>query len=196
MPRSRSPLSGVLSALSDGTRARLARVVSFGLVGGIAFIVDVGAYNVLRATVLDDKPIGAKVVSVALATLVAWIGNRHLTFRAERSRPAVREAMLFGVMNVLGLLIAAACLFVSHYLLGFTSQLADNIAGNGVGLVLGMLFRYWAYRVIVFRPAREPSATPVPSPSPVLPARDRGRDRAGASADARLAVVGTADSRA
>ena len=31
------------------------------------------------------------------------------------------------------------------------SQLADNIAGNGVGLVLGTLFRFWAYRTFVFR---------------------------------------------
>jgi putative flippase GtrA len=138
--------------LPTALRARLTQIVNFGLVGGLAFVVDVGIYNLLRATVLDDKPIGAKVVSVAIATVVAWMGNRHLTFRAERSRPVLREGILFAVMNVIGLLIAAACLFVSHYLLGFTSQLADNIAGNGVGLVLGMVFRFAAYRYIVFRP--------------------------------------------
>lgn len=152
--------------------AGFVRLINFGLVGGLAFIVDIGVYNLLRATILDDKPIGAKVLSVAVATLVAWIGNRQLTFRRERSRPAMREAFLFGVMNVLGLAIAAGCLFVSHYVLGFTSQLADNIAGNGVGLVLGMIFRFLAYRYIVFRPGPvDAAAADLTDPAFISPAR-------------------------
>jgi hypothetical protein len=46
--------------------------------------------------------------------------------------------------------IALACLAVSHYLLDLRSPLADNISANGVGLVLGTLFRFWAYRRFVF----------------------------------------------
>lgn len=125
--------------------------MAFGAVGGVAFIVDIGVYNLLRAGVLEDKPIGAKVVSVAVATVVAWIGNRYLTFRRTRGRAPAREAVLFGAMNVAGLAISAACLFTSHYVFGYTSQLADNIAGNGIGLVLGTAFRYFAYRHIVFK---------------------------------------------
>jgi putative flippase GtrA len=48
------------------------------------------------------------------------------------------------------MLVAVACLAVSHYVLGFTSPLADNVAANGVGLVLGTAFRYVAYRRWVF----------------------------------------------
>lgn len=155
MPSNNSPRTGVIpSTRSTDLRSRLVQLAHFGLVGGLAFVVDLGIYNLLRATVLDDKPIGAKVISVAVATIVAWIGNRHLTFRKERGRPVLREGVLFAVMNVIGLAIAAACLFVSHYLLGFTSQLADNIAGNGIGLVLGTSFRFLAYRFLVFRPDR------------------------------------------
>lgn len=166
---------------SGALRARFTQLASFGLIGGIAFVVDVGIYNLLRATLLDDKPIGAKIVSVVVATAVAWIGNRYLTFRGERGESVLREGLLFAGANVVGLLVSAACLFVSHYLLGFTSQLADNIAGNGVGLVLGTAFRFVAYRFIVFRPVpgselpadtvdRVPAAAgviPVPSRPPV-----------------------------
>jgi putative flippase GtrA len=149
-----------VSAVSNGpARTRpilgariLGQIASFGLVGGIAFVVDVGVYNALRATLLQDSPIWSKVVSVAVATVVAWLGNRYLTFRRERSPHAIREGVLFAVINVVGLLIAAGCLFVSHYVFGFTSQLADNISGNGVGLVLGTLFRFVAYRWLVFSP--------------------------------------------
>lgn len=135
-------------------RATVAQLASFGAVGGLAFIVDTGVYNALRLTVLTDKPIGAKIASVAVATVVAWLGNRYLTFRAHRHvdrRAVVREALLFGGINVAGLGIATACLYVSHYVLGFTSTLADNLAGNVVGLVLGMIFRFAAYRLLVFR---------------------------------------------
>jgi len=146
------------------TRARLRELVTFGAVGGIAFVTDVGIYNLLRATVLDDKPIGAKVVSVIVATAVAWLGNRYLTFRDDRSGSVVKEAVQFALVNVGGLLIASLCLFVSHYLLGFTSRLADNVAANVVGLVLGTTFRYVAYRWFVFAPSRDTRPNPTPTP--------------------------------
>ena len=55
-----------------------------------------------------------------------------------------------------GMGISLLCLWVSHYLLGFTSLLADNIATNGVGLVLGTAFRFTFYRLWVFKPGRAP----------------------------------------
>ncbi len=134
------------------------QLAAFGGVGLLAFIVDVGGYNLLRATVMADQVIWAKVVSVTVATGVAWLGHRYLTFRTTR-RPAVaKELLLFVLANGGGLLIAAGCLFVSHYVLGFTSALADNISGNVIGLVLGTLFRYFTYRFLVFRTPQEATA--------------------------------------
>ena len=52
--------------------------------------------------------------------------------------------MLFFVFNGLGMLIALACLAVSHYVLGFHSALADNISANVIGLGLAMVFRFWS----------------------------------------------------
>jgi hypothetical protein len=53
-------------------------------------------------------------------------------------------------MNVIAMVIAVLCLAVSHDLFGFTSKLADNISGNLIGIGLGTLFRFWAYRTFVF----------------------------------------------
>lgn len=141
--------------------SRLVRLVrsvrelaTFGAVGLVAFAVDLGVFNVLRATVLADQAVTAKVVSVVVATVVAWLGNRFLTFRSQQPRDrrgTVREGLLFAAVNLVGLGIAAGCLFVSHDLLGLTSTLADNVAGNGVGLVLGTAFRFAAYKALVFR---------------------------------------------
>ncbi|GAA3293306.1 GtrA family protein [Arthrobacter citreus] len=134
------------------------RLGSFSLVGTVAFLVDISLYNVLASTVLDDSPIAAKVASVAVATTVSWLGSRYLTFRRTRGRSIRSETLLFALTNFVGLLIATGCLYVSHYLLGFDSQLADNISGNVVGVIAGNIFRYFAYRYIVFTTAEERAA--------------------------------------
>ena len=123
-------------------------LMKFGVVGAVAFVVDVGLFNLLlHAT---DKPLTSKTVAVVVATTVAYAGNRHWTFR-KRSRSRVsREYTLFFLLNGVGLAIALICLAVSHYVLGFTSRLADNIAANVIGLGLGTVFRFLSYRRWVF----------------------------------------------
>jgi len=128
-------------------------LVKFGFVGAIAFVVDVGLFNLLRfgpGHLLGERPITAKIVSVAVATLVAWLGNRYWTFTDQRTGSRARELVVYGLINVAGMLIAVACLWVSHYLLGRTSALADNVSANGVGLVLATAFRYVGYKRWVF----------------------------------------------
>jgi putative flippase GtrA len=137
----------------------LQRLGSFTAVGTVAFIVDISVFNIL-ASGFGAGPITAKVISVTLATGVSWLGSRYLTFHEFAGRPKRQEALLFALTNLVGLGIAAACLVVSHYILGFTSPLANNISGNVVGVLLGNVFRYVAYRYFVFRPADpSPSAS-------------------------------------
>lgn len=133
--------------------ARATELLRFGTVGGVAFVVDTGLFNLLRfgpGGLLDDKPLTAKVVSVAVATMVAWLGNRYWTFAERRTETHLRELFGFVVVNIGGMAIALGCLWFSHYVLDLRSPLADNISANGVGLVLGMVFRYLAYRTFVF----------------------------------------------
>lgn len=126
----------------------------FGVIGLIAFSIDLLIFNLLRFAggegVLFDKPLTAKVVSVLFATTFAFVGNRHWTFK-DRSRSTVRrQYTLFFVFNLIGMMIALFCLWVSHYVLGYESALADNISANVIGLVLGTMFRFWSYHIWVF----------------------------------------------
>ena len=130
-------------------------MVKFGAVGAIAFVVDIGLFNLLRLGLgdggpLEHKPLTAKVISATVATVVAWVGNRLWTFRHRRRQRAAHELALFVVFNAAGMAIALACLAISHYGLDLRSARADNISANGIGLVLGTLFRFWAYRTFVF----------------------------------------------
>ena len=128
------------------------RLGSFTIVGSVAFIVDIGLFNLLTAAP-GLNPLAAKVLSVAAATAISWAGSRHFTFKELNGRSTRKETTLFALTNLVGLGLAAGCLYVSHYLLGLTSILADNVSGNVFGVLLGNVFPYFSYRYIVFRPA-------------------------------------------
>lgn len=152
---------GRAARLLAAARLRLGDLIheaaKFGVIGVVALVVDVGLFNLLMygggEGVLAGKPLTAKVVSVIAATTVAYFGNRFWTFRHRETTGYAREYVLFFVLNGVGMGIALSCLWLSHYALGFNSPLADNISANGVGLVLGTLFRFFSYRKWVFREA-------------------------------------------
>ncbi len=82
----------------------------FGVIGFIAFLIDLVIFNFLRFAggegVLFDRPLTAKVLSVLVATTFAFAGNRHWTFK-ERSRSTIRrQYIMFFVFNVIGMAIS------------------------------------------------------------------------------------------
>lgn len=145
-------------------RALLTQFTRFGLVGAVGLVVDLGIFNLLRLTVLSpdelhEGPVIAKLISTAVAICVNWIGNRFWTFREHRGRRVLREGIEFALVSVGGMLIGLGCLWISHYVLGFTSVLADNISSNVIGLALGTAFRFALYRSWVFAPRRGETLT-------------------------------------
>lgn len=128
-------------------------LAKFGTIGGLAYVIDVTAFNFLRVTDLSPithKPITAKVLSSIIATLFAYAGNRYWTFSHREAKSHAESLPMFFGINVVGMALAAMCLGVSHYGLGLTSAAADNLSANVFGAGLGTLFRFWAYRRYVF----------------------------------------------
>jgi putative flippase GtrA len=162
----------IAAAPSPGRARRfLVQVARFGLVGAAGLLVDLTVFNALRLTLLAPEnvyagPLIAKVVSTLLAIVTNWLGNRYWTFASDRRSNTLREGLEFFAVSLAGMSIGLGCLWVSHYLLGFTSVLADNISANVVGLALGAVFRFTLYRYWVFSPNRGAS---VPRPD-VVPA--------------------------
>lgn len=142
-------LTSLLDRLRAGIGLIYREMIKFGVVGAVAFVIDLGGANLLWHTVLEDKVTTAKILSGALATLVAWVGNRAWTFRHRRSRAPLQEVVLFFAVNGLALAIAAGVLALSHYGLGFQTRLADNVA-TVIGIGIGTIFRFIAYRYLVF----------------------------------------------
>ncbi len=129
---------------------RLTRIIKFCLVGGMNYLVDVSVFNLLMLGWLSSHPLTSKILAAAVATVFSWVVNRYWTFRNQRTDNRLQEFMGFAVVNVLGMLPAVICLGISHYLLGFTSLLADNISANVIGLVLGTILRFLLYEHTIF----------------------------------------------
>ena len=147
---------GLVRRLRDTYEVLAREAAKFGIVGGVAFVTDFGVFNLLRYAgadgvgVLHAKPLTANVISTVLSILVAWLGNRYWTFRHRRRASAPRELLLFFVMNGVGLLISLVCLAFTYYVLDLRGPVASNVSAKIVGVALGTLFRWWAYRRFVF----------------------------------------------
>lgn len=155
---SRGRIAMLVAPWRDRVERLYREVAKFGVIGLIALVIDVGIFNLLMYAgggLLADKPLTAKVISVAFATTFAYFGNRFWTFRQRGRTSYTREYVLFFVLNIVGMSIALGCLWFSHYALGLDSALADNISANVIGLALGTLFRFWSYRKWVFPDSEE-----------------------------------------
>lgn len=137
-----------------GVRFRLHRAArelgKFGTVGALGFLVNVAVFNLCIHT-FQLAPIRSGVLSQLVAIGSNYLGNRYWTYRHTDKRRIHRETMLFFVFSGIALVIENAVLALSHYGLGYTSTLADNIAKNVIGLGIGTVFRFWTYRTWVFR---------------------------------------------
>ena len=148
-------------------RARLAAAVAehlrpttlFLLVGGAVFLLDTAMYNLLvfwspsrgwGAGLLHGTPLTAKLLTIAVASCLTYLGNRLLTF-GDRPRPdTARSLMMFVLVNLIAAGLQLSCLAFSRYVLGLDSVLADNISGTLVGQVVSTSFRYVTYGRLVF----------------------------------------------
>lgn len=126
----------------------------FASVGAVAYVISVGGFNLLvhvNGAPLADKPLTGSLISGVVSILVAYMGNRHWTWKDRQRTGARREITLFFIINGIALIFGVTSLAISRYVLGFESALSDNIAANVIGVGLGTLFRFYMYRTVVFK---------------------------------------------
>lgn len=144
----------MINTLSDRVRGLASlfwrEVAKFGAVGGVAFVIDSAVFIWLFTGPMHGSEVWAKAIATVVASIFSWIANRFWTFRHRKQANVLREALLFAVMNFVGLLIASGCVWFAKYILGLSDKPSLFIAGSVVGLVLGTIFRFFAYRFWVF----------------------------------------------
>ncbi|TKJ18388.1 GtrA family protein [Blastococcus sp. CCUG 61487] len=151
-------------------RRRLQELGAFGVVGGVAFVIDVGLFSVLYGY-LDVGAVTSKVLSTAVSMCVAFLGHRNWAF-AHRDKTTIRRSFsLFVLTNVLTLVLGAAIIWFVRYPLDQERLLIIQIANIG-SIGLNSVLRYVVYRRWVF-PAFAASAPPAADPTPVAVPAER-----------------------
>jgi len=119
-------------------------MAKFGIVGGIGFIVTEVGFNLLHF----DVGLGlftSNAIATGVAMIVTYLGNRFWTFRHREGHGTARETVSFVVLNLVGLLIQYACVWIAKNGMGLTDRFSLNVAFL-IGIMLGTLFRFWSYR--------------------------------------------------
>lgn len=156
-------------SFTDATIARLPRVIrpvaerhheliKFAIVGATTFVIDSTLFYTLKLTVLEPKPVTAKIISGIVAVIASYILNREWSFRDRGGRERHHEALLFFMVSGVGVLLSMAPLWVSSYVFDLrvphvsltVENIADFISAYILGNLLQMAFRFWAFRRWVF----------------------------------------------
>ncbi|MEV0670668.1 GtrA family protein [Mycobacterium sp. NPDC050441] len=156
-------------SFADATIARLPRfvrpyaeqhheLIKFAIVGATTFVIDSAIFYTLKLTVLEPKPVTAKIIAGIVAVIASYILNREWSFQNRGGRERHHEALLFFGVSGVGVLLSMAPLYFSSYVLGLrvpeVSLMAENIADFVSAYILGnllqMAFRFWAFRRWVF----------------------------------------------
>ncbi|MGV0741600.1 GtrA family protein [Mycolicibacterium sp. XJ870] len=156
-------------SFADATIARLPRsirpyaeqhheLIKFAIVGATTFVIDSVIFYTLKLTILEPKPVTAKIIAGIVAVIASYILNREWSFRDRGGRERHHEALLFFGFSGLGVLISMAPLAFSSYVLGLrvpevsltVENIADFVSAYILGNLLQMAFRFWAFRRWVF----------------------------------------------
>lgn len=142
-------------------------IAKFGAVGAAGVVVNILAFNLIRAG-SGLQTVRASVIATVIAAVGNYIGFRYFTYRDRDSGGKAKELGLFVLFSVIGIVIENGVLYLATYGFGWDSPLLSNFF-KFVGIGVATLFRFWSYRTWVFRTLPEPAPPREPEPDPHSP---------------------------
>ena len=138
-------MTRLVDHLRSSWRILLKEVAAFGVVGAVGFVLQLGLFNLFH----DIGSLKANALATVVTTAFAYVGNRYLSF-SHRARTGLgRETSWFFGINFVTLVIAQLVLGVA-YLFG---KQQDKFVTNVLvvlGIGIGTIIRFWAYKRFVF----------------------------------------------
>ena len=133
-------------------------LIKFAIVGATTFVIDSVIFYTLKLTVLEPKPVTAKVIAGIVAVIASYILNREWSFRDRGGRDRHHEALLFFGFSGVGVVLSMFPLWLSRYVFDLQvpnvsltiENIADFLSAYLIGNLLQMAFRFWAFRRWVF----------------------------------------------
>ncbi|MDQ2796734.1 MAG: GtrA family protein [Actinomycetota bacterium] len=141
--------SSLRERLRGSGRILIKEIAAFGVIGAVAFAIDIGVFTWLtRAEHLGA--LKSKAVSTIVSTAFAYFGNRYLSF-SHRARTSIgRETSYFFGINLITLIFSELALALFVYAFGYDHASTTVFVVNIATIGLGTLFRFWAYKRFVF----------------------------------------------
>lgn len=168
-------------------RRRAVEAGRFLAVGGAATGVALVLFNLLvhdfstgGHAPLADHVLLAYVLANTAGMIVSYRGTRSWAFR---DRPPVQPdggRSAFVAINLVTMLLPIGCLAFSRNVLGLDDPVSDNLSANVIGLFLGLVSRFYLFRIIIFR-----------SPPPLPHRHEHGRHGPGVDVSDAPAPTGT-----
>lgn len=133
-------------------------LIKFAIVGGTTFVIDSVIFYILKLSILEAKPVTAKVIAGVIAVIASYVLNREWSFKNRGGHERRQEALLFFVISGIGVVISFIPLYISSYVFHLrvpdvsltVENIADFISAYIIGNLLQMAFRFWAFRRFVF----------------------------------------------
>lgn len=137
---------------------RHSELIKFAIVGGTTFIIDSGIFYTLKLTVLEEKPVTAKIIGGIVAVICSYILNREWSFKNRGGRERAHEAFLFFFVSGIGVVLSFIPLWISSYVFGLrvpevsltVENIADFVSAYIIGNLLQMVFRFYCFKRFVF----------------------------------------------
>jgi putative flippase GtrA len=151
-------VASVTSVLPPRLRNMAPEAMAFGLIGiGNALL-----YFAIFNLTMTMGAVKATVVATAITTTLAYVAHRYWTYRGRSKSTVRREYVLFLGFNIAGMFIQSGVIALGKYGFGL-NETRDRIWFNvatAAGIGLATMFRFWAYRTLVFRPHPADHALP------------------------------------
>lgn len=121
----------------------------FLIIGGINYIVNIVAFNIILLTFNAIDPLYALWIANIIATILSYIGNKKFVF--DKKNQSWYHVLLFFIINILAGFVQSIPLYITHNLMGFHTKLINNFSLYIVGIPLAMVFRFVLYKYMVFK---------------------------------------------
>lgn len=121
------------------------KLVRFGIVGSIGFVIDAALLWLL----LQTTPLGpfvARAIAIVVALVATWYLNRSFTFGASRRSLAV-EGFRYGSVGI----TSAVVNYLIYTLLLLSLPILQPLAALVIASIAAMAFSFFGYSRFVFR---------------------------------------------
>ncbi len=114
------------------------QIIKFGIVGGLAFLIDYGIYTLL-ISVFNVYYITSSIISFTLSVIFNYILSIKWVFDVTKKQ-GVKEFAIFVILSVIGLVLNSLILYLSVEL-GHIHKLIGKIIATAIVMVYNFITR-------------------------------------------------------